>query len=549
MNPTSTRLLRYFELGRSELGIIFAYSLVIGIFSLSIPIAVQNLVNSVAFGSVLLPVFVLTLIVFAGLGVSSLMKIAQRKVVEWLSMKVFYRTTRSLSSVLPAIREDAFDHAYDSTYFSRYVELFSLQKDISFLIVESLDFILIVGTGMLIVALYHPAFLVFDFILAGSLYFVFRVTGRDGIATKLEESDRKYELVTWIMNLSKPDVALRGRHGMGLSIDRTEKLSQSFLDCRKAHFGVVVRQHAGFLIISVVASAILLGVGGTLVFQQQLSLGQLVAAEIILAGVLASIGKLDKIVETYYAVIASLSKIESLFTFPVEESGSGKHSPRTLAGSWELNEVNYTYPNRGPLWKPLNFSIPSGARVAVTGKSGAGKSTLLEVLYSLRSPCSGKLSLDGINIRDLDLKRIRDRIGYAHRFHPLPESLLSNLTLGKDVPFESLVDLAKKIGIDEAIRNLPDGYHTSLETSDLPFSDGQLSKLSLLRALLQEPDILLIDEILDDLDPEAQNRIMGCLLERTRGKTVLIATHDESVVKGCTLRLELPEGTLREAGK
>ncbi|NDG85019.1 MAG: ATP-binding cassette domain-containing protein [Proteobacteria bacterium] len=549
MNPSSTRLLRYFELGRSELGIIFAYSLVIGLFSLSIPIAVQNLVNSVAFGSVLLPVFVLTLIVFTGLGVSGLMKIAQRKVVEWLSMKVFYKTTRSLSSVLPAIKEDAFDHACDSTYFSRYLELFSLQKNLSFLIIESLDFILIVGTGMIIVALYHPAFLVFDFLLAGSLYFVFRVVGRDGVATKLEESERKYELSTWIMNLSRPDVALRGRHGLGLSIERTEKLSRAFLECRKNHFAVIVKQHAGFLIISVLASALLLGVGGTLVFRQQLSLGQLVAAEIILAGVLASIGKLDKIVEHYYAIIASISKIESLFEFPLEESASGKHAPGSLTGAWELRGVNYSYPNRNPLWKDLNLEIPAGAKVAVTGKSGAGKSTLLEVLYSLRTPSAGSITLDGISIRDLDLKRIRDRIGYAHHFHPLPESLLSNLTLGKEIPFESIAELAKEIGIDEAIRGLPDGYFTSLETSELPFSDGQLSKLSLLRALLQEPDVLLIDEILDDLDPDAQNRIIRCLMDRTRGKTLLIATHDEAIVRSCTTRLVLPEGTLMEVLK
>ncbi len=546
MNPISKKLLRYFELGRSELGIIFAYSLVIGSFSLSIPIAVQNLVNSVAFGAVLLPVFVLTLIVFSGLGLSSAMKIAQRRVVEWLTMKMFYRTTRSLSLRLPEVREDALDGSYDSTYFSRYLELFSLQKNLSELIIDVLDFVLVVGTGMLIVALYHPAFLVFDVLLAGSLLFVIRFVGRNGVETKLEESEKKYEIASWIMNLSRPDVALRGRHGVDLSVERTEALSQAFLETRKNHFAVLIRQHAGFLLISVLASALLLGVGGTLVFQHQLSLGQLVAAEIILAGVLASIAKLDKIIENFYSIISSISKLESLFEFPVEESMEGKHAPERLKGQWDFHEVNYGYPNRAPLWKPVTLSIPAGSKIALIGSSGSGKSTLIEILYSLRSPSSGILRLDGLNVRDLDLKQVRDRIGFANKFHALPESLLSNLTMGKEIPFESLVTLSKEIGIDEAIQNLPDGYSTSLETMELPFSDGQLSKLSLLRALAQDPDLILIDEVLDDCDPESQSKILDCLFKRTKGKTVFIATHDDNISRRCDFILSLPAGTLTE---
>ena len=549
MDSTSSKLLRYFELGRSELGIIFGYSLVIGFFSLSIPIAVQNLVNSVAFGSILLPVFVLTLLVFLGMGLSSAMKIAQRTVVEWLSMKVFYRTTRNLSQLLPEVREDALDGAYDSTYFSRYLELFSLQKNLSSLIIDVLDFLLVVGSGMIIVALYHPAFLVFDFLLVASLVFVIRVVGRNGVQTKLEESDRKYDVATWIMNLSRPDVALRSRHGIDLSSHRTEHLCTEFIDRRRSHFSVLIRQHAGFLAISVIASALLLGVGGTLVFRNQLSLGQLVAAEIILAGVLASISKLDKIVENYYASVASLKKIESLFSFPTEGDHSEKHAPPRLLGSWEFKGVTYAYPHRDPLWKSLDLHIPAGAKVAITGNSGSGKSTLIELLYCLRTPSAGTISLDGMSLRDLDLRHIRDKIGYAHRFSPLPESLLSNLTLGKSIVFEDLVDLAKDIGIDEAIRSLPDGYHTSLETTELPFSDGQLSKLSLLRALIQNPDILLVDEILDDLDANSRTRIMECLTKRTEGKTLFIATHDVNISKLCSLILSLPEGSLVEVSR
>ncbi|MBU6154559.1 MAG: ATP-binding cassette domain-containing protein [Bdellovibrionales bacterium] len=535
---------RFFDVGRAELRIIIIYSVVVGFLSLSIPIAVQNLVNSVAFGSILLPIFTLSFMVFVGLGFSAVLKLAQRHVVEWLTLKVFYRTTKQLGEHIPNMREEALDSAYDQTYFSRYLELFSVQKNLSSLIIDVLDFILIVGSGMLIVALYHPAFLLFDFLLIGSLYFVIRVVGRDGLLTKLEESEKKYEIATWIMGLSRPAVALRGSHGAELAALRTEALSQQFIDARGKHFGVLIRQHGGFLIISILASTILLGVGGVLVFKTQLSLGQLVAAEIILAGVLASIANLEKILDRFYSILSSLSKLESLFAIPKESSADKRHPLPSILGKFELSELNYQYHSGPILWSSLTLKIEPGTTVAIIGTSGAGKSTLLEIIYGLRTPSSGVIRADDFDYKDLNIKELRDRIGYAGEFQALPESLRDNILLGKSIEFGRVVEMARDLSIEDAIESLPEGFNTSLESQTLPFSVGQLSRLSLLRALIHEPDVLLVDEVLDELDSKNRKHVLERIFIEMKGKTVFIATHDHEVAKQCDMILELPAGTI-----
>lgn len=542
-------LRRYYQLGGPEISIISVYGVLIGFLSLSIPIAVQSLVNSVAFGSVLLPVFILSLMVFLGLGFSSLLKLAQRQVVEWISIKVFYRTTIALGRHLPELKEEALDSDYDQSYFSRYLELFSVQKNVSGLIIDLLEFALIVGSGMLIVALYHPAFLVFDMLLAFSLYFVIRVVGKDGVATKFKESDSKYELTTWMLSLSRPAVALRGLNGIELAQERTQSLAESFIVTRKKHFRILFRQQAGFLLISVLASTALLGAGGILVFNNQLSLGQLVAAEIILTGVLASIGKLDKIMEGYFAIIASISKLEALFAIPTEKINEEGHRPPGLSGKIEIKGLNYRYPGGNPLWDPIEINIEPASRVAIVGPSGSGKSTLLEVLYGLRMPSSGDLVFDGFHLKDLHLKRLRDHIGFASVFQAVPGTLKANLLLGREVEFAKLSALAKELALEDAVAILPEGYFTELEPAALPFSVGQKARFSLFRALIHSPEILIVDESLDQIDPELQDRVLDAIFKRMKGKTVLIATHDERIASRCETRLTLKRKTLAGGSK
>lgn len=545
MNKLPFRVLfQFLNLDRRAVAIIIIYAIVIGFFSLSIPVAVQNLVNSVAFGSVLLPIFVLSFIVFVGLGLSGFLKLAQRFVVEMVSLNVFYNTTIRMGLHLSRVKEEALDYQFDRSYSARFVEIFSIQKNITVFLVDALEFVLVVGSGMLIVALYHPAFLVFDLLLALSLYYTVAYLGGDGLASKKKESDRKYETLSWIMNLSRPAVAVRDFKGAELARKRTEELGSEFVEYRKKHFYLIMKKYAGLLVIGIMASTLLLGVGGFLVFRSQLSLGQLVAAEIILAGVLGMISKLDKIIENYYNLVASVYKVESLFEIPTESVGESLHKITQVGGTFELSSFEYHFPNRKSLWSPITHTIANGTKVAIVGASGAGKSTFLECIYGMRIPTGGSIRIDGFDYKDIDLHYLRDRIGFASKFEALPNTLKANLEMGKPVEFEKMVTLAKDLLLEEVIQNLPNGYQTPLDSSMLPFSDGQLARLSLMRALLHSPDVLLVDEILDELDPYKKDLVLKKVFEYMKGKTVFVVTHDMSITREFDCVLGLPSGNV-----
>jgi putative ABC transport system ATP-binding protein len=543
MNKLPFRVLfQFLNIDRRAIAIIITYAIVIGFFSLSIPIAVQNLVNSVAFGSVLLPIFVLSFIVFVGLGLSGFLKLAQRFVVEMVSLNVFYHTTLKMGLHLSRAKEEALDFKFDRSYSARFLEVFSIQKNVTVFLVDALEFILVVGSGMLIVALYHPAFLVFDVLLALALYYTVAYLGGDGVVSKKKESDRKYDTLAWIMNLARPAVAIRDFKGAELARKRTEELGSEFVEYRKKHFYLLMKKYTGLLVIGIMASTLLLGVGGFLVFRNQLSLGQLVAAEIILAGVLGMISKLDKIIENYYNLVASVYKIESLFEIPTESSDQSLHKISRIKGSLEFNALEYHFPNRKTLWSPISHSFPMGSKVAILGASGAGKSTFLECIYGMRLPTGGSIRMDGFDYKDIDMHYLRDRIGYAGKFEALPNTLKANLEMGATVNFEKMVSLAKDLLLEDVIQNLPNGYQTQLDTSMLPFSDGQLARLSLLRALLHSPDLLLVDEILDELDPYKKGLVIQKVFEHMKGKTVMVVTHDESITREFDCILSLPSG-------
>jgi ABC-type multidrug transport system fused ATPase/permease subunit len=213
-----------------------------------------------------------------------------------------------------------------------------------------------------------------------------------------------------------------------------------------------------------------------------------------------------------------------------------------LSGKFQFNELNYQYGSGRALWNPINLQIEPGTTVAVTGTSGSGKSTLLEVIYGLRSPVSGVIRVDGLDYKDVNIKELRDRMGYAGEFQALPESLRDNILLGKKIDFEKVVEMARSLSIEDSIESLPEGFNTSLEGQSLPFSVGQLSRLSLLRALIHQPEVLIVDEVLDELDSANRKQILERILLEMKGRTVFIATHDQDIANRCDLILELPEG-------
>lgn len=309
------------SLEREHLIILFIYGFVVGVLNLTVPIAVQALVSNISFGLFLQPIVVLSLILLAGLIFAAVLRVLQIVVVEMIQRRLLIRFIDDLSNRLPNLREDAFDGKNGRETMNRIFDVFLAQKAISTLLVSGLEIVLVVGLGVLVLVAYHPYLALFDLGLIIIPLFVFFLLGRNGIKTAIAESKVKYKMAWYVQELGSLSIPQLASNG-GQVKEKLDDLSAEYIDRRREHFRIVFRQVLFGFVLFAFANAALLGIGGWLVVQGSLTLGQLVAAELIVTAVVASMSKLGKLFETYYDLMASLDKIGQVVNLPMKEEQS-----------------------------------------------------------------------------------------------------------------------------------------------------------------------------------------------------------------------------------
>ncbi|MEM7677884.1 MAG: ABC transporter ATP-binding protein, partial [Myxococcota bacterium] len=427
------RLMGLLNAEREDLKVIGVFALGIGVLSLVTPIAVQSLVNNVAFGTLIQPVVVLTFAVILGLGLSSALRALEVYVVEILQRRLFIRVTGDLAHRLPRVQAGAYDGANGPELVNRYFDVFTVHKATATLLLDGLDLVLRTGVGLLLLAFYHPLMLAFDVVLVLSLLFVLLVLGRTGEKTAVKESKAKYAVASWLETIAARPNAFKSPSAQIMARDRVDHLARDFLVSREQHFRVVMRQTIGSLVIQTFASAALLGLGGWLVIEGQLTLGQLVAAELVVTSVVASFSKMGKQLESYYDLLAGVDKLGQLADLPMEHHAgeTGKLAPNEGGSQLDLNGVTIQRPNRPAILRAVDHRFECGSATAIYAPSGSGKTSLAAVLNGLRRPANGWLKLNGTDYRDLSVDDLRRRMAIAGSHDLIPGTIAQNVRMGR----------------------------------------------------------------------------------------------------------------------
>lgn len=544
-HPTPwARLWRLVLTEREDLWIVAIYAVAVGVLSLVMPLAVQTLVNTVVFGTFLQPLFWLSVLALAGTSMAAALQLAQIRVVETLKRRVFVRLVADLAHRLPRIRTDVLDREHTQILINRFFDVLTLQKTLATLLLDGVSVVIAGVAGTLLLAIYSPWFLFYAAALWVSLAGMLVVTGRRAPATAIEASYAKHEVAGWMEQVaSNPGLF---RHG-GVSAwaeTRADALSRKYLAARDAHFQIWFRQVAGLLLFAAIASTALLGLGGWLVVAGSLSVGQLLAAELVVSVVLGSFAKLGKQLESLYDLLAALDKIGHLLDLPLEPT-RGSPLPSTegpLAVS--ASDVSYALPDGRVLFEGLAFSARAGERLAVTGAPGSGRSTLLDLLAGARSPASGHVRVDGVDLREVDLAALRRRVVEVRGVELVAGSVADNVRVGRRGITDAQVRAAlARVGLLEAVAALPEGVWTELGPGGKPMSGTQVRLLVLARALVARPGLVLVDELVDQLPPEARDIVLDAILGASRDHTVVVVTRDPAVAARCDRQLtfERPE--------
>lgn len=515
------------------------YSVAIALLTLALPVATQSVVNTIAFGNLLQPLLVLTIAVATVLVLSAILQMFRFHVVEMLQRRVFVRIASDSVNRLLRARVDILQMRNGPEVVNRFLEVVGLQKAAATLLVDGLSVVMQTLAGMLLLGLYHPWLLAFDAALLAALVILIFPFGLGATATAIGESKAKYALVAWLEELARNSRSFRGAVESQWAFTRTDELVSDYLDYRSKHFRILLRQFGGSLAVQALAGAALLGVGGLLVIDRQLTLGQLVAAELVVAAVVAGIAKMAKHLESYYDLLASVDKLGMLTDLPVEHEGS--ETPQPTQGPMAIRVRNADF----------DISLPPGDRMGIDGESGSGKTMLTDAMFGLRDPSGWSVEVDGRDIRQFRLAELRSTTQLVRGIEIFHGTILENVRVGRDtIPVGEVEDTLRRFGIWESIQRLPEGLNTMLATGGAPLSEGQAQVLMITRAVVGKPRLLILDETLDHLmDAAERDILMDAIFSPEQPWTLAVVTSRADVLDRCSRIIHMPGGTVREVGK
>jgi putative ABC transport system ATP-binding protein len=536
------RLRRLAALEREDLWVVVIYAAAAGLVSLAVPIAAQSLVNTVAFTALLQPLIVLTLFVLVGLLLWGFTSTLQQMVIERLNQRFFVRTAHDVAGRLLDADVAALRGRLAPDLTNRFFDVVVVQKAASTLLVEGLSAVLQAVLSLLLLAFYHPALLAFDLVLLGCIAFVLAL-GRGGVVTAIKESKVKHQTGAWLEQLASSLVAFKGPRAAEFAFQRTDALARSYVGARSKHFQVLLRQIIASHVLQALATAALLGLGGVLVIRGQLTLGQLVAAELAVTGVLASVAKSSKSLANYYDLNAAIDKVGSLIDLPSERRRGVAVPRREGPALVSLVDAGCDAVDGGYPLRHLSFNASRDAWLAVLGDDCDGRQTIVSLLYGVLPPSSGRVELDGSDIRNLSLDELRSDVVLVAHANPFDGSVADNLSWGQPLDAGRSARVLELLDLTDVIARLPDGLATWISSGDHLLTEDQALRLTLARALLCEPRVLLLECVLDVLGLAAARKIVAGLAAVSPGMTVIAFTRrlEIAALFGNMLRLSRGE--------
>lgn len=526
------RLLQNVAQDRGDLIALFIYTVVTGLLALVVPVATQSLVNTIAQRIFVQNLVVLTAMVLFFTLFTAVLRLMQLSLVELLQQRIFARTAIQLAGHLPRIKNNSIQGEYAPELVNRFFDVLTIQKTTAKLLLDGLAAFLQTCVGLVLLAFYSPLLLGFDIFILVFIGFVFFVLGYRGLHTSIQESIQKYKVAGWLEELARCHISLKMDGSVSMAVERADNLVTGYVKARREHFRVTFRQAFGNYFFQAIATTATLGAGGWLVIQGDLTLGQLVASELIILSVVSALDKLISQSEQFYDLLTGLDKVGHLTDMPTERTG-GQIMPTDSAGVRVLcRGVRFSYVPGSEVLSDMNFSLSAGDRVSLVGASGAGKSTLAALLCGLEEPHFGTIELNGIDVRQVDLQSLRNVVALVGDINEIVEGTVEeNIRFGRTAPTSEDIRWAIEVAqLTEDIARMPLGINTPIVSAGRNISRGQMQRLLIARALVERPQLLILDEAFTGIDERTKIKILDAIYAPQNHWTIIDISHDAEVV-------------------
>lgn len=547
---TITPIKRFFNLLKEEKDQVYSiyfYAILNGLVALSLPLGIQAILNFVLGGRITTSWLILVVIVAAGIAFGGFLQISQLQITEKLQQRIFAKSGLSLAYRLPKIKSELFHGSYAPEIVNRFFDTVNLQKGVSKILVEYSTALIQVAFGLILLSFYHATFILFGIVLVLILLTIFYFTSPKGMSTAMKESTHKYMTAYWLEEIGRTLNSFKLVGGNSkLPILRADKLLKSYVEFRTHHFSVLIFQYKVLIGFKVLIVSSLLIAGSLLLINEQISIGQFVAAEVVIVMVVNAVEKLILSLETVYDTLVASEKLGQVMDMELEDHNDNGKDVTAQTSGIKLAMENVVFQPRdvsSPILNDVSLTIGSGAKAVITGKSGSGKSAMLALFSGLYESYQGRVLVNDLSLDMIHLDKYRTVVGDCLELQQIFHGTIAeNILVGRDADPDQLAFLIELVGLKEFIYQLPDDMETVLLPEGRGLSRKIAQAIILARALVGEPQALILENALQHIDKEIKHRVMKYLFEGNW--TLVMVTQDDEVIERANQVIVMEDGQI-----
>ncbi len=550
--PTSPyyRLWRMVVEDKQDLFLILIYSSLGGVMSLAVPLSTQMVVNTIAAGFFLQPITVIAGLVFGGLIFAAILRLLTIWLVELVRQRVFNRIALRIAYRVPRIQHSRLSKEYLPDLVNRFFDVITVQGNFANLLLDVPAATLQILIGLTLMALYSPYLVAFVLIVIAFVFCEVFLLGFGGYQTRSNETSKRYLVAEWLEELGRCETAIKLNKFPIHILEQTDHLAYEYTQARRKHFSVLFRQASGLALFQAFAAAGVLGIGGWLVIERQLALGQLVAAQLLVTQMLPALERLIRHLQTLYELLSALGKIGYVEDLPLERVDGSDCSITPGGAVINIQGLHVEFAQRSPVINGLNLQLKAGERISLMGPNASGKSTLAFVLSGLIEPSSGLVQINGMDVRDINYESLRSIVSLVTDANEIFEGTVeTNVTFGRnEITHADMLWALKMVDFDEELVSMPDGLKTQLLSAGRNLSGGQIQKLLIARAIAQKPQLLILDEAFTGIEERSKMQILDRLFADEMPWTIIDISQDADTIFHSSRMVFLKEGKVIETG-
>jgi ABC-type bacteriocin/lantibiotic exporter with double-glycine peptidase domain len=540
------RLIGLLQLEKRDILQIVYYAIFAGIVALSLPLGIQAIINLIQGAQISTSWFILVIIVTMGVAFSGGLQLMQLRIIETIQQRIFIRSSFELAYRFPKIKMSELHNTYPPELANRFFDTLTIQKSLSKILIDIPTAVLQIIFALILLSFYHPFFILFGILLLALIFVVFKFTAKKGLETSLKESQNKYKVAHWIQEIARSVISFKLSGSTSLGINKNDNLVNEYLKARESHFKILMLQFIQMISFKVIVTASLLLIGGALVLNQEMNIGQFVAAEIIILLVIASVEKLILALESFYDALTSLEKIGQIVDKDLEgQEGNKPQFSKSI--QIELDQVIYEVDNRDqPILNNISLKINSKSRLLLMGESGSGKSTLLRLISGVIEATGGHIYVNDMSINSINLNFYRSQLGLSLSDEsPFEGTIRENLTFSNpDISDVKIYEVLDIVGLKSFIKKQPDGLDTILYPDGKQISYSLSKKIVLARAILKNPKVLILEDALDRFNRTETKAIVDYLSHPDRPWALIVVSFSSVWIGKCTEIITLEKGKI-----